>query len=55
MGSLPICRGDWDSNQRPPTPEAGALTGLRYTPNKCPYHLRAHKDKPKIRKVKIYS
>ena len=26
--------GRLDSNQRPPTPEAGALTGLRYTPNK---------------------
>ena len=25
--------GRLDSNQRPPTPEAGALTGLRYTPN----------------------
>ncbi len=24
--------GRLDSNQRPPTPEAGALTGLRYTP-----------------------
>ena len=23
-----------DSNRRPPAPEAGALTGLRYTPNK---------------------
>ena len=28
--------GRLDSNQRPPTPEAGALTGLRYTPNNCP-------------------
>lgn len=27
--------GRLDSNQRPPTPEAGALTGLRYTPNCC--------------------
>ena len=26
--------GRLDSNQRPPTPEAGALTGLRYTPNR---------------------
>ncbi len=23
-----------DSNLRPPAPKAGALTGLRYTPNK---------------------
>ncbi len=29
-----ILSGRLDSNQRPPTPEAGALTGLRYTPNK---------------------
>ena len=49
--------GRLDSNQRPPTPEAGALTGLRYTPNcfECPYHSRAHKDKSKIRNVKIIS
>ena len=24
--------GYWDSNPGPPTPEAGALTGLRYIP-----------------------
>ena len=28
-----LMSGRLDSNQRPPTPEAGALTGLRYTPN----------------------
>ncbi len=28
-----LLSGRLDSNQRPPTPEAGALTGLRYTPN----------------------
>ena len=28
-----VLSGRLDSNQRPPTPEAGALTGLRYTPN----------------------
>ncbi len=33
--------GRLDSNQRPPTPEAGALTGLRYTPNKCPYRFKS--------------
>ena len=46
--------GRLDSNQRPPTPEAGALTGLRYTPNLwCPFFLRAHKDKSKNRNDKI--
>jgi hypothetical protein len=34
--------GRLDSNQRPPTPEAGALTGLRYTPNIWdPYHFKS--------------
>ena len=45
--------GRLDSNQRPPTPEAGALTGLRYTPNKALIVSRAHKDNPKIRNGKI--
>ena len=47
--------GRLDSNQRPPTPEAGALTGLRYTPNyfNALIILRAHKDNPNFRKVKI--
>ena len=39
--SLSLVSGRLDSNQRPPTPEAGALTGLRYTPNKDPYHLKS--------------
>ncbi|WP_301391160.1 hypothetical protein, partial [uncultured Alistipes sp.] len=37
----------------PPTPEAGALTGLRYTPNKTPILVRAHKDTPKNRNNQI--
>ena len=41
--------GRLDSNQRPPTPEAGALTGLRYTPNNALIVLRAHKDNFKFR------
>ena len=45
--------GRLDSNQRPPTPEAGALTGLRYTPNNALIVSRAHKDNPKIRNGKI--
>ena len=28
-----ILSGYLDSNQGPPAPKAGALTGLRYTPN----------------------
>lgn len=47
--------GRLDSNQRPPTPEAGALTGLRYTPNKALIILRAHKDRLKFRKDQIIS
>ena len=48
-----IGSGRLDSNQRPPTPEAGALTGLRYTPNNALIVLRAHKDNFKIRNGKI--
>ncbi len=29
-----IMSGWQDSNLRPPAPKAGAITGLRYTPNK---------------------
>ena len=42
--SFPTWSGRLDSNQRPPTPEAGALTGLRYTPNSvfwCPYRFKS--------------
>lgn len=52
-GSLSFLSGRLDSNQRPPTPEAGALTGLRYTPNKTPILVRAHKDTPKNRNNQI--
>ena len=52
-GSLSYLSGRLDSNQRPPTPEAGALTGLRYTPNKTPILVRAHKDTPKNRNNQI--
>ena len=38
--SFPTWSGRLDSNQRPPTPEAGALTGLRYTPN-CLFFRRS--------------
>ncbi len=31
--SFCILSGYLDSNQGPPAPKAGALTGLRYTPN----------------------
>ena len=44
-----VLSGRLDSNQRPPTPEAGALTGLRYTPNKSLLFVRAHKDNLKNR------
>ena len=44
-----VLSGRLDSNQRPPTPEAGALTGLRYTPNKSLIFVRAHKDNLKNR------
>ena len=33
MNELPFVSGWQDSNLRPPAPKAGALTGLRYTPN----------------------
>ena len=36
-----ICRGDWIRTSDLQLPEAGALTGLRYTPNKDPYHLKS--------------
>ena len=49
QGIFPIVSGRLDSNQRPPTPEAGALTGLRYTPNNALIVLRAHKDNFKFR------
>ncbi len=57
FSSFPTWSGRLDSNQRPPTPEAGALTGLRYTPNffGALIVLRAHKDKPKNRKHQIIS
>ena len=30
----PLVQSGWqDSNLRPPAPKAGAITGLRYTPN----------------------
>ena len=32
-----ISSGWQDSNLRPPAPKAGAMTGLRYTPN-CSFH-----------------
>jgi hypothetical protein len=31
-----ISSGRQDSNLRPPAPKAGAITGLRYAPNKDP-------------------
>ena len=31
--SFTLLSGQRDSNPRPPAPKAGALTGLRYTPN----------------------
>ncbi len=32
-----IVSGRQDSNLRPPGPKPGAMTGLRYAPNKMPY------------------
>ncbi len=32
MCAIPLSSGYLDSNQGPPAPKAGALTGLRYTP-----------------------
>ena len=36
--------GYLDSNQGPPAPKAGALTGLRYTPNAMPHAAKARQS-----------